>query len=227
MRALALALSLAMALPVSAAVDTPRDLLVRASFMDRDKASALAHITMARDGATARLRAVPEDRDAAVVRATATGYHAKLTGSRNEALSARDQMETLVTRNPHDAEAQLALGGWHMGAVNRLGGLFARAALGAQKSSGLAALDRAVALGGNRALFPGLSALLRLQQNPADPRGIALVEAATKASVQTTLDRTMQRAATTMLTPIRSGDRKAIQRTANRLLPLGQLPGES
>jgi hypothetical protein len=31
---------------------------------------------------------------------------------------------------------------------------------------GLAALDRSVALGGNRAMFPGLAALLRLSLNP-------------------------------------------------------------
>jgi hypothetical protein len=224
--ALAATLMLAPTTARAAAADTPRDLLVRASFLDRDKGEALAHILAARNGAAARLQAAPGDPDAAVVRATATGYHAKLTGSRGEAIAARRLMEALIARDPRNAEAQLALGGWHLGAVNKLGGLIARAALGAQKSIGLGALDRAVALGGNRAMFAGLSALLRLQLDPADPRAMALAEAAAKAPTPTLADRAMQRAAAAILAPLRGGNAKAIRQAATRLLPLGQLPGE-
>lgn len=225
-RILAAALLSLIPVAAGAASDSPRELLVRASFLDRDKGEALAHILAARDAAAARLQTIPGDPDAALIRATATGYHAKLTGSRGEAIAARRLMEALVARDPRNAEAQLALGGWHMGAVNKLGGLIARAALGAQKSAGLGALDRAVALGGNRAMFSGLSALLRLQLDPADPRGQALAEIAARAPAPTLADRAMQRAAAAVLVPLRGGDAKAIRATATRLLPLGQLPGE-
>lgn len=161
------------------------------------------------------------------MQATALGYRAKLTGSRTEAIQARKQFEGLVQRNPRDAEAQLALGAWHVGAVYRLGRLVGRAALGAQKPAGFAALDHAVALGGNRALFAGLAALLRLQMDPADPRGRVLAETAARAGTPTTLDRILQRAAERVLVPLRSGNVSATKAVAARLLPFGQLPGES
>ena len=161
------------------------------------------------------------------MRATATGYHAKLTGSRSEAIVARKQMEALVVADPHNAEASLALGAWHLGAVNTLGRMMGRAALGAQKAVGLAALDRAVSVGGNRAFLSGLSALLRLQADPADARGRALAEAATRGSTPTALDRIMQRASAAILVPLRAGDMKRTRLLASRLLPFGQLPGES
>ena len=210
-----------------AAADTPRDLLTQASFGVHDKAAALARIAAARQGSAAILRYDGDDREAQLMQATAIGYQAKLTGDRGDALLARRQFEVLVAREPRFADAWLALGAWHIGAVYRLGGFIGRAALGAQKSSGLQALDRAVALGGNRALFSGLSALLRLQIDPADPRGRALAEAAARAATPTPLDRILQRAAAAMLNTLRSGDNKLIKATASRLLPFGQLPGES
>jgi hypothetical protein len=158
--------------------------------------------------------------------ATAVGYRAKLTGSRTEAIAARKLFERLVATNPRNAEAQLALGAWHVGAVYRLGGFMARAALGGGKSSGLAALDRAVALGGNRAFYPGMAALLRLELDPADPRGRALAEAAARAGAPTTLDRIVQRATAAVLIPLRAGDRGRVKALASQHLPFGWLDGK-
>ena len=111
-----------------------------------------------------------------MARAMATSYRAKLTRSRADALSAKAQFEALVAKNPRDPEAQVALGAWHLEAVGSLGGLVARAALGARKDTGLDATDRAVALGGDRALFRGIAALLRLSLDPRDPLGASLAE---------------------------------------------------
>ena len=221
----AIAIVVAAATPCMA--ETPRDLLTQASFGDHDRATALGRINMALQSAAAVLRNSPGDPEAGLMHATAIGYHAKLTGSRGEAVAARRSFEALVRRNPRNAEAQLALGAWHLGAVQRLGRLVGRAALGAQKPVGLSALDQAVALGGNRAMFSGLAALLRLQMDPDDARGRALAEAAARAATPTPIDRIVQRAAAQMTAALRKGDENAVRKLAMRSLPFGQLPGES
>lgn len=212
---------------VSAAqAETPRELLTEASFRAPDKTAALRDVGAAHSAATALLRGRPNDREAALMQATALGYRAKLTGSRSDAIAARRAMEALVARAPADPERHLALGAWHMGAVNRLGRLVARAALGASKPAGLTALDRAVAQGGNRALFAGFAALLRLQIDPGDARARSLAEAAARAAAPTPLDRRLQHAARAVLAQLRAGDANATRRLASRLLPFGHLDQE-
>ncbi|GAA3261698.1 hypothetical protein GCM10020258_25180 [Sphingomonas yabuuchiae] len=159
-----LAAGLAMAAPARA--QSARELLTQASFGDSDEASALRRVSSAYTVAANALKRTPDDHESLLMRATALGYRAKLTGNRSDAIAARRQFEALVAQNPRDAEAQLALGAWHIGAVKKLGAIVGRAALGAQRSVGFASLDRAIALGGDRALFPGLSALLRLELDP-------------------------------------------------------------
>ncbi|PAX07310.1 hypothetical protein [Sphingomonas lenta] len=201
--------------------ETPREMLTHASFQDRDKAAALRRVVQAHGLATAALARNPNDREAALMQATALGYRAKLTGSRGDAVAARRAMERLVSAHPRDPERHLLLGAWHMGAVHRLGRIMGRAVLGASKPVGLSALDRAVALGGDRALFSGLAALLRLQQDPKDAGARALAEAAARGSAPTGLDRHLQAAARAVLVPLRAGDAAAIKRVAARHLPLG------
>lgn len=205
-----------------AVAETPREALVHAAFSDTDKAAALARIDRARAGATILLKHNADDQDAALVQATALGYRAKLTGNRGDAVAARKQFESLVARYPRNPEASVALGAWHVGVIISFGRFLGRAAVGAQKGAGLASLDRAVALGGDRAMFLGLAGLLRLELDPTDKRGIQLTEAATRGSTPTAIDRQFQRAAAAVLVPLRKGDRKGAQKLADRLLPLGQ-----
>lgn len=205
-----------------AAAESPRDMLVAAAFHDTDKAAALARVDRARAGAAALLARNADDQDAAIVQATALGYRAKLTGNRGEALAARKQFEGLVVRYPRNPEASVALGAWHVGVISSFGRIVGRAAVGAQKGVGLAALDRAVALGGDRAMFLGLAGLLRLELDANDTRAHQLTEAAARASTPTAIDRLFQRAAAAVLVPLRRGDRKAAQKLADRLLPMGQ-----
>lgn len=214
---------LCMAAPTLA--ETPREWLTQASFFDRDLPSARRHVELAAQGATAILQRSPRDSEAALIQATATGYDAKLTGSRSQAIAARTAFEALIAREPQNAEAQLALGAWHVGAIFKLGRFIGRAALGAQKAVGFAALDRAVALGGNRALFPGLAALLRLELDPADPRGAQLAEIASHAGTPTPLDRIMQRSAVAVLAPLHAHNERATKIVATQLLPFGQVAG--
>ncbi|HEX8484741.1 MAG TPA: hypothetical protein VF643_05090 [Sphingomonas sp.] len=210
---------------VPLAAESPREMLVNAAFNDRDKAQAIARIERAHEGASARIGHAPNDQDALLVQATARGYRAKLTGNRGEAIATRKMFEALVARFPRNPEAQVALGAWHVGLVAKFGGIASRIAVGAQKGIGLTALDRAVALGGDRAMFLGLAGLLRLELDPGDPRAIQLTEAAVRGSTPTAIDRLVQRAAVAVLVPLRRGDRKAAQKLAERVLPLGQFGG--
>ncbi|MFC3580676.1 hypothetical protein ACFONA_10920 [Sphingomonas hylomeconis] len=209
--------------PCVAAAETPRDVLTTAVFADRDKATALAKIDRVHQVTGARLARSADDQEAAIVQATAIGYRAKLTGNRAGAVEARRRFEALIAKYPNNPEAHLALGAWHVGVIATFGQFVGRAAVGAQKSVGYASIDRALKLGGDRAMYIGLAALLRLELDGNDARGKQLAEAATRAAAPTALDRIMQRAANLMLVPLRNGDRKATQVLADRLLPLGQI----
>lgn len=215
------AAAIALMAAASAQAETPRELLVQAAFEDRSKAAALDHVREARQAAVAAAQRAPDDPEPVVVGATALVYHAKLTGSRSEAIAARRAFEAAATRFPRNPEAHIALAAWHLGLVSKYGRLVARAAVGAQKAVGLAAADRSIAIGGDRAMFAGLAALLRLQLDPDDPRGRALAEQASRAPTPTTIDRHMRRAATALLASLRSGDAKTTRLLAERLLPLG------
>ena len=208
-----------------AAAVTPRELLVQAAFGDSSKEVALQRVDRARSVATSALARSPGDEEAAIISATALSYRAKLTGNRTDAVAARKQFEALTVRFPRNPEAQVALGAWHVGIIASFGRLIARAAVGAQKAVGLGALDKAVAMGGNRAMFTGLAGLLRLELDPSDPQGRALTEAASRGTTPTPVDRAMQRAATAVLVPLHAGDMAATRAMASQSLPLGRLTG--
>lgn len=206
--------------PTVVQAQSARDLLVQAAFEDRSKPVAAARIERVIALTNAAIARNPDDQDAVVVGATALGYRAKLSGNRSQAVAARRAFESAATRFPRNAEAQVALGAWHMGIISKVGRFVGRV-VGAQRAVGLAALDRSVALGGNRSMFAGLSALLRLQADPDDPRGRSLAEQAARAPAPTSIDRYMQRACTAVLAPLRSGDDKTVSALSDRLLPLG------
>ena len=208
--------------PTLASAESGRETLTQTAFAARDKTAALAQIASVESAADATLAHAPGDAEALMTRAMATSYRAKLSHSRADALSAKTQFEALAAKHPRDPEAQAALGAWHLNAVEALGGLMARGALGARKAVGLEAIDRSIALGGDRALFPGLAALLRLSIDPSDSAAPALLATASKGSTPTTLDRLIQRRAVQMVAVVKGGDTKLIQALAKRLLPLGQ-----
>ena len=160
-----------LAVPAAAAPPTPRELLTQASFGDHAKEAALARVNAAAAQAEATLRTAPGDREAALMRAMAICYRAKLAHSRADALLGRKLLEELIAREPRNAEAALALGAWHIGAVHGVGALLARAVLGARKQVGFDTLDRAVALGGGRPFFTGVAGLLRLELAPPTRAG--------------------------------------------------------
>jgi hypothetical protein len=208
----------------AASAATPREMLTAAAFDAPNKPAALAQIAAAQAAAEAELRAKPGDREATLVRAMAIGYRAKLARVRADAVEARRLFEALAKADPRDPEAQLVIGGWHLDSVADLGRMMAGAVLGARSGEGLAALDRAVALGGGQhATYPGIASMMRIRLDSSDvARARQLAEAAAQAPATTPLDRIVQRGAVALLVPLRAGDGKAAAALAIRLLPFAK-----
>lgn len=172
--------------------------------------------------ADATLKGDPANHEAQLQRALAIGYRGKLKRSRADVQAARKQFEALVASNPRDAEAQMAVGGWHLGAIIDLGSLVARTGLGARKDRGLQALGASVSAGGGRAIFPAYAALTRIMIDPSDVAGArALAESAVRGRVARPEDRIMQRNAASLLPHLRSGNGRAAAALAHKLMPFG------
>lgn len=209
----------------AARAETPRELLTAAAFQAPTKARALALVQQAISLSDKILAARPGDHEATLQRGVAIGYRAKLTRSRSDARTSLAIFEGLAARNPRDAEAQMVIAGWHLDAIEQLGSLIARTALGAKSQVGEAALNRGVALGGNRAFYLGLAAMMKIRRDPAavgDARRWA--EAAAAAATPTALDVQMKRAALAILPALRANDGKTAAALARKLLPFGRLP---
>lgn len=204
---------------------TPRDALVSAVFGTASRADTLAQIDAVKASAESILAKSPGNREAALIRAMATGYRAKLTRNRSGALASRAMFDALVKNDPRDADALAALGGWHLDAVAGVGGFLARTMLGADRATGNALFDRAIAAGGSHTMVLAFAALLRLQLSGGDVRGRALAEAASRAVAVTPLDLQLKRGIMTVLVPLRAGDATDAQRVAREVLPLGRVRG--
>jgi hypothetical protein len=210
------------AAPVAAA--TPREMLTQAAFQTSDKNAALNEVRQAIATAEAQLAARPGDYEAQMQRAAGIGYRAKLTRNLGDAKTSRRLFESLAATNPRDPEAQMLIAGWHLDAIADLGSLIAGAGLGAKRAIGTTALDRAVAMGRNRAFFPGVAALMRIRLDPHDVAGArALAESAASLDTPTPLDRIAKRDAEAVLIPLRAGDGKAAAALARQLLPFGRI----
>jgi hypothetical protein len=210
--------------PSAVAAATPREILIGAAFGTHDKATALARIDAGFRAANLLLARNPGDREAMLQRAVAISYRGKLTRNRADLVAARQAFESLAAAQPRDPEAQMALAGWNLGAVVELGPFMARAALGAKRAAGLQALDRSVALGAGKPMFPAFASMARIQLDPNDiARSRQLAEAAMRDTATSPLGRIMQQRAAAMIPLLRPGNGKAAAQAATRLLPFGQL----
>lgn len=218
----ALAIALIAPVAVQAQATSPRDTLIRAAFATPDKAQALGLVNQAIADANATLAQTPADREARLQQALGIGYRGQLTRSPGDARTAHHALEAIAAADPANAEVQVAVAGWHLTAVGDLGDFLARTLLGASRSQGLVALDRAVTMGGDRAFFPGYAALIRIKLNSADTATpLRLAERAAAGQTPSPLDRVMQRAAVRLLPPLRAGDGAGAARIARQLLPFG------
>lgn len=222
--AAAIAITCSIGAPALAQTPSPRDTLIRAAFATRDKPQALVLINQALAQTQAMLARNAGDHEARLQQALATGYRGQLNRSPSDAKATRAMLLALAAADPRDAETQIAVAGWHLTAVGDLGGFLAGTLLGARKAEGLAALDRAVAIGGNRAFFPGYAALIRIRVDSGDTAmALRLAERAATAAAPGPIDRIMQRAAQRLLVPLRAGDGAAASKLAKVLLPFGTI----
>jgi hypothetical protein len=209
---------------VAASAATPRELLLRAAFVARDKTQALGFIGDALVDTRTMLATNANDREAKLQQALAIGYRGQINRSLTDAKAARGALEALAAADPRNPETETALAGWHLTAVGDLGGFLARSVLGASKATGLATLDRAVALGGNRAFFPAYAALIRIRIDPSDTATpLALAQRAVAAAAPSPLDRVLQGAVQKLIVPLKAGDGSGAATLAKQLLPFGQL----
>lgn len=210
--------------PATAMAETPRELLTAAAFHTSDKARALALIGQAIAVSDRILASRPGDREATLQRGVAIGYRAKLTRSRSDARTSLRIFEALAARDPRDAEAQMVIAGWHLDAIDQLGGLMARAVLGAKAQAGEAAMSRAVSLGNQRAFYLGLAAMMQIRLDSRDTGAARKwAEAAALAPAPTPLDGVMKRGALAILPALRANDGKAAAALARKLLPFGKV----
>ena len=210
--------------PAAAMAETPRELLTAAAFQTSSKSKALALVSQAIAASDKILSERPGDDEAMLQRGVAIGYRAKLTRSRSDARASLSIFERLVAENPRDAEARMGLAGWHLDAIDQLGGVVARTVLGAKAQAGEAALARAVALGGDRAFYPGLAAMMQIRKDQRDvAQARRWAEAAATAKTPTPLDVLMKRAAIAILPALRANDGKAAATLARKLLPFGRM----
>lgn len=212
-----------LALLAAPALAGPRETLVSAAFSASSVQQARQEVSSALATANAELAQKPGDSEAQLQKALAVGYRAKLTRSSGDAKQARQLFNAFLATHPRDPEAQLALAGWNLDAIADLGPFLAKMVIGANKRDGLAALDRAVALGQNRALFAAYGALIRARLDPSDPLALRLAQQAVDAPAPTALDRMMQQRAASLLQSLRSGDKTGAAALAKRLLPFGTL----
>jgi hypothetical protein len=214
----------ATALCSPAHADPARDMLVSAAFGTRDKKVALTRVGQAIAIADAGMKRDPRDGSSRLQHALGLSYRGKLTRSRSDVIAARRELEALVAADPRNPEAQMALGAWHLAAIIEFGPMLARTVVGARSSIGNQALDRALALGRDRASIPALVCLQRIQIDPSDISGARrLAEVAAKANTPTSFDRLMQRQALTLLMVLRDGNGKAAAATAKSLMPFGRI----
>ncbi len=209
-----------------AAAETPREFLTVAAFQTSDKNKALALVNQAIEASNRILAGQPGDHEATLQRGVAIGYRAKLTRSRSEARMSLSIFEGLAARDPRDAEAQMVLAGWHLDAIDQLGGFLAHTVLGAKKQAGETALARAVALDSKRAFYLGLAALMQIRMDRNDvAKARKWAEAAALAATPTPLDGLMKRNAIEILPALRANDGKTASAQARKLLPFGKLVG--
>jgi hypothetical protein len=202
----------------------PRDTLIRAAFSTHDKTQALALVNEAIGQTQTMLAQNSGDREAQLQQALGIGYRGQLTRSPTDAKTARRALEALVAAEPRNPEVQLALAGWHLTAVGDLGNFLGRTLLGASRDEGFASLDRAVAMGGDRAFFPAYAALIRIKLNTSDTAtALRLAQRAATMPAPTPIDRIIQRAAERLIPDLQAGHGDNAARLAKQLLPFGTI----
>ncbi|BAV65363.1 hypothetical protein SCLO_1023230 [Sphingobium cloacae] len=206
------------------------DLLTEAAYRSPSTARARVLLSQARTDAAAALRQNPANQEAAIQQAVAAAWGAMLSGGIGPAREARRLIQAQITAQPNNAEAHLAMGAWHIEAVRRVG-MLAGPTVGASRKAGNAALDRAIALGGRRALPSAYATLLRAASGEGKCQNgraavLALARRAAQGTAPTSLDAVMRASAQRFVVTVAAPSANAADAAAP-LLPFAHLSGKS
>jgi tetratricopeptide (TPR) repeat protein len=208
----------------AALVAAGRAASTEAGWRAADRARAEALLVEAEALFDRALALEPGNGEALLQRAIATGYRAKLKNAPGLAREARRGFEQAIARNPQDALAHAALGGWHGEAVATLGRLLAGTALGASRDGFERSFERAMALNPEGPAIPTFFAFTALALDAGNARRAeALLERADRARAADGFERLVQANARAVLALLQKGDVAAARREAARRSPLGQL----
>ena len=199
-----------------------RSTLTIASFQVTDKAKATAMVEAAERDFDAALAKAPNNLEAALQKATAIGYRAKLTQSRGLAKETRTRFEAVLAKEPNNGLAWASVAGWHAGSVATLGRFVAGAVLGAKLDTAIRDFDTALAKDPKNPVHRVFYAFSLLDLDPANaPKAAALLREAGGLPARDGFEALLKRNTAQVLPLLDRGDVKAAQAQARRLLPFG------
>ncbi len=161
--------------------------------------------------AQSAIRADPDNADAHLQLARATGRLAQAVGSfeaaeRGYAGVIREAAETSLRLDPGLALAHLALGRWHAGVVNAVGPLLARITYGARESHAIASLEQALKLvpDSKEITLQYALGLLEMDEDDYRDKAMGLLKRAIALPARDALDRLLHKQAVERLNALES-----------------------
>lgn len=198
--------------------------IVIASFKTTDRQQALALVAAAEKDFDAALAKAPNNLEAQLQKATATGYTAKLTRSPSLAKQTKAMMEAVVARDPNYGLGWASIGGWHAGSITTLGRLIASTVLGASWSTALTDFDTALAKDPQNPVHPAFYALTLLDYDPATaPRATELLHLVARLPPRDAYETLLKKSSAQVLALLAAGDTRGAHKLAHQLLPFGKL----
>ena len=196
--------------------------LTIAGYTLTDKTAAKVAIDAAQRDFEAALAKAPNNQEAAIQRAIALGYRAKLDRSPGEAKETRKAMEAVLAKDPNYALANAALGGWHGGAVATLGGFIAGTVLGASRSASDRYFAVAMARDPKNIIHPVTYAFTLLDLDADNgPKAAQLLRTAVALPTKDAYDAQNRKGAAMVLALLDKGDAKGARTLAKKIEPFG------
>ncbi|MEM6833820.1 MAG: hypothetical protein AAF562_09375 [Pseudomonadota bacterium] len=188
--------------------------LFLAAFELEDEDEAVALLSDAVTYAQAALERAPDNDDAALQRAIAEGYFARIKTSPRRARKSRKLGERIIERDADNAFALGFLGGWHGESIASYGVAIAKVTVGASKSAFQEYFDAALEAAPNNPLIVAYYARLLLDINDNGMRAKAetLLENIQESEPSDAFEAFMKSRATELMAALQTGDEKTLKR---------------
>ena len=201
-----------------------RATLIEASFDTTDRARAKALVDAADHDFDSALAKDPASIEAALMKAQAVGYRAKLSKSPGLAKETRTRFEAVLARDPNDGLAWSSLAGWHAAGVATLGRFIAGTMLGATTKVAIADFETALAKDPRNPVEYAFYALTLLDLGTDNAsRARQLLETVARLPARDAYESLLKRETARVLPLLASGDVKDAQTLARQILPFGKL----